>query len=139
MSLLDKYRKVQEESITVNVQNVEGHPYKAFESATVMQRRIDLRPGHDAQRIVNYGYLIEISHAAGMLVGLMFTNPVLSVRIEGKNLQGMVDLLREEKVIAIQEFIPSWHAQPPAGEPIITKMVVTTKHGSTARPVPPKH
>jgi len=31
MSLLDKYRKVQEESITVNVQNVEGHPSKATE------------------------------------------------------------------------------------------------------------
>ena len=34
MSLLDKYRKVQEESITVNVQNVEGHPYKGAPQKT---------------------------------------------------------------------------------------------------------
>jgi hypothetical protein len=137
MSLLDKYRKAQEDSITI--ETAPGHPYKAFESGTVMQRRIDLRPGRDAQRIVNYAYIVEISHAAGMLVGLVITNPVLAVRIEGRNLQGMVDLLREEKVTAIQEFIPEWHTKPAAGEAIINTLQITTRHGSTARPTPPKH
>lgn len=135
--LLSKYRQAQEESI--KVESITGNQYKAFETATVMQRRIDLRPGHDAQRIVNYAYLIEISHAAGMLVGLVFTNPILSIRIEGKNLQAMIDALREEKVTSIAEYIPEWHVKPADGEPVITKLQVTTRQGSTARPTPPKH
>ena len=99
-NILDKYRKAQEE--TIKVETVAGQPYKAFEIAAVPQRRIDLKPGRDAQRIVNYGYLFEISYAADMFVGLMFSVPMLSVRIEGKNLQPLIDGLKEEKTVTIQ-------------------------------------
>jgi len=136
-NILDKYRKAQEE--TIKVETVAGQPYKAFEVAAGPQRRIDLRPGRDAQRIVNYGYLFEISHAAGMLIGLMFSTPMLSVRIEGKNLQSLVDGLREEKVIAIQEYIPEWHQKPADNEPIIKKLQITTRAGTTERPATSKH
>ena len=136
-NVLDKYRKAQQD--TLKVETVEGTPYKAFEVAATPQRRIDLRPGYDAQRIVNYGYLFEISHAAGMMIGLMFSVPLLSVEIRGRNLQGLVDALREDKVFAIQEFIPDWHKKPEAGEPIIEKLKITGRGGSTEKPPKPKH
>ena len=118
---LEQYRKAQR----VHIETQEGKPYTAFEVAATPQRRLDLRPGYDQQRTVAYGYLQDVIHAAGQMIGLMFTAPVLSVEIRGKHLQPLVDALREERVTIITEHIAKWHAQPVEGQPYIKTMTVT--------------
>jgi hypothetical protein len=126
-NLLDKYRRgVQEdrESQRPTIETVEGKPYKAFESAPIPQRRLDLRPGYDAQRIISYGYLTDIMYAGDFMLTLR-CGPGFVANINGRNLTEMISLLREERLTAIQEHIPEWHVQPGENDPYIEKLEIT--------------
>jgi len=137
MSVLDKYRKAQEDA--VKIETLEGVPYKAFDVAATSQRRLDLRPALKAQRIVSYAYMTDVIHAGGVIVGMSFSVPKLSVQLQGKNLQALVDGLREDKVTFIQEFSSTRHLKPAEGEPIITKMQITGPAVTPPKPKPATH
>lgn len=137
MSLLDKYRKeVTEDRVKVETQA--GRPYKAFEVAPNPQRRLDLRPGYAAQRMVFYSYITEIYYAGDFMVDLLFHGYPLHVAIRGKNLGELISRLREERVTTIAEFIPEWHARPEEGQPIVESLVIE-KPGRPAAKGPDKH
>lgn len=131
---LEKFRR----ALPAHVKDVEGHPYKAFEAASSPQRRLDLRPGYFEQRIVSYIYLTEIIHAGGVIVGLTFSTPALSVVIKGQNLQEMVDLLREEKVSIITEYVSEWHEKVPDDQPKIDSMQISEVGGRRVASPPTK-
>ena len=138
---LDKYRqgvRQERKAQRPTIETVEGKPYKAFESATHAQRRLDLRAGYDAQRIVSYGYLTDIVHAAGRIIGLSISVPQLSIEIKGRNLQELVDLLREERVTAIQEHITEWHEKPGLGQPVVESLQII-EPGKRSKSAPRKH
>jgi hypothetical protein len=118
---LEKYR--QDTRIRVaDSQAVEGEPYAAFQVATTSQRRFNVRPVGKAERVFSYGYLIDIRHAGGAIVGLSFSAPNLSIEIDGANLETLVDGLREERVTHITEHLPAWHKPCGEEEPYIKSL-----------------
>lgn len=137
--VLDKYRRAAAESRKIDIQTVEGQPYKAFEAAPTPQRRLDLRPAYDAQRILSYVYLVDIVHAGGVMVGLSFSTPQAWVSITGENLEELVALLREERITAIQQHVPDWHQKPEADQPYIESLLITEPGKRTRNTPPPKH
>jgi hypothetical protein len=139
-NLLDKYRQAakDETASKVEMAAIEGQPYKAFEIAATPQRRIDLRTGYDASRIVSYAYLSDIIHAGGMCVALVFTSPYLTVDMRGVNLQELVDMLREERVVFIEEHVAEWHSPPQKGQPYVESMVLVEPGKRSKRP-PGRH
>jgi len=122
--ILDKYRKAQTDQHP-KVQVQEGKPYQAFEVAAHPQRRLDLRPGYDAQRIVPYSYITEIFYAGDFMIDLLFHGYPMHVVIRGKNLGELITLLREERAISISEFIPEWHQNPDSDKPIVETLTIT--------------
>ena len=136
-NLLDKYRRIAGEAYP-KIETLKGQPYKAFESAAVAQRRFDLRPGYDAQRIVSYGYLTDIVHAGAVIIGLSFSVPLLSVEIKGRNLQQLIELLREERITVIQEHVSEWHEKPQPDQPVVESLQIT-EPGKRSNAAPKKH
>lgn len=137
--LLDKYRKaVTEERKQPDVETVQGKPYKAFEVSTVPQRRIDLRPGYDAQRIVPYSAISETFYAGDFMLDLEFYGRPMHVAIRGRNLGELIAALREERAVSITEYIPEWHAMPAEDEPFVETLEIT-KPGLSAPEKPSKH
>ena len=137
MSILDKYRQGVTDS-RVQIETQEGQPYKAFEIATSSQRRLDLRPGYDAQRMVLYGYITEVFYAGDFMIDLLFHGYPMHVAIRGKNLGELIAALREERVVSISEYIPEWHTKPTPDMPVVQSLIVT-KPGREVPPQPEKH
>ncbi len=128
-NLLDKYRSDRPETAprTIHeIKTVEGKPYKAYESATGLQRWLDLQPATDVQRMVLYSSITEILHFYGMAVGLVFSGQPIHVDIRGRNLHELTTLIREGRVTTITEYIPEWHSVPAEGDPVIEHIEVTT-------------
>lgn len=128
-SLLDKYRQVQADTAPRAIQEIktlEGQPYKAYETAHSPQRWLDLRPGHDVQRMVLYSSITEILHFYGMAIGLVFAGQPIHVDIRGRNLHELTMLIREGRAATITEYIPEWHTPPTDADPVIESIEVTT-------------
>jgi hypothetical protein len=131
-NVLDKYRKVQRE--LPKIETLEGQPYEPFGVATGLQRRLDLRPGSDTQRIVPYSYITEIFYAGDFMIDLLFHGYPMHVAIRGEHLGELIGNLREERIIFIAEFIPEWHKPVAEGQPIIQTLTITKPGRDVTKP-----
>lgn len=138
-SLLDKYKKaVTEDRGHPRVETLEGQPYKAYGTAAASQRRLDLRPGYDAQRMISYFAITDIMYAGDFMLTLR-CGPGFVVEIKGQNLEEMIGLIREERLTFIQEHIPEWHLPVAENDALVQVLEITDSSLSKRAPKPGKH
>ncbi|MEM7147485.1 MAG: hypothetical protein AAF591_20385 [Verrucomicrobiota bacterium] len=91
---------------------------------------LQLRRKGKPQRSPRLAYLLDIVSDGehGTLIELVFT--FMAVRIEGRNLQTVIQLLENDSAGFIQEFDPKRWEKPPADAPVITAITLTTQEGS---------
>jgi hypothetical protein len=74
------------------------------------QRRLMLYFHDGTVAIMSYAYLMEIISTSHQFVSLIYTNCVITLK--GYNLDGLLDLLQEERVKALQCYSPKIHLKP---------------------------
>lgn len=88
------------------------------------------RKGIKPQRSPRRAYLLDIVSDGehGTMIELIFT--FMTVRVEGRNLQPVIQSLENGSAQFIQEFDPKRWENPPAGIPVITAITLTMQEGS---------
>lgn len=132
---LDKYRPAA--SSRVSVESVEGQPYAALELSENAQRRfIRFSPVGKANHSFQYGHLVKITDAGGVILGLSFAVPRAVVEIKGENLEPLLTAILDGRAATLTEFIPGWHKQVSASEPFIETMTITEAGQPASEPDP---
>lgn len=96
--------------------------YNAYGTNQANKREfyIDVRDKNGDGRLVSYSYITQVKYTADRLVSLIGTD--FGITLEGRNLKGLIQLLRSETIQYVQEFNSHRFDTPDDEEPIIEKM-----------------
>ena len=105
--------------------------YKAFNSAAHSKFQLWFRTS-DASPHANtsmpYSYVNHmITDGSGFVISMHFSTPIVSVTLQGRNLEDLWRKLLEHEVEWVMEFDPRKWATPAEGEPCITGIEITRK------------
>lgn len=91
------------------------------------QTRLRLHYADGAKvRMLAYAYLIEVISTSHQWLSLVFTSSV--VTLKGRNLDGILELLQDEKVRGLYCFHPGRHNAPASNEPCILEIEDLSLH-----------
>lgn len=115
----------------------EGTPkpkqYKAMDTSTNRQARLELIPKDGIASIIAYMHIVTMTHSHDKTITLHHQNGFIT--IEGRNLKRLISYLRKEYIETLYEFDSHLYpAEPEEGEPIITKIYTTEPYQLTQTP-----
>ena len=105
--------------------------YKAFNSAAHSKFQLWVRTSTanaNADTSIPYSYLNHmISDGSGFVISMHFSTPVISVTLQGRNLEDLWRKLLEHEVEWVMEFDPRKWATPVEDAPCITGIQIVRK------------
>lgn len=105
--------------------------YQAFNAVPQAQFELWVRPSStnkNADTAIPYSRRNHmITDGSGFVISQHYDTPVISVTIQGRNLQDLFRKLLKHEVEWLMEFDPRKHAEPPADAPCILDIKITRK------------
>ena len=133
----EKYRKrnAAEASVPPGAMGVlraaANEEYKAFNSSAQPKFQLWVRTSSanaNADTSIPYSYLNHmISDGSGFIISMHFSTPVISVTLQGRNLEDLWRKLLEHEVEWVMEFDPRKWAAPADYAPCITGIEIVRK------------
>src|SRR5579863_10407567 len=103
-------------------------PYQAFNAVTQPQFELWVRTNSanaDTDTALPYSRRNSmITDGSGFVISQHYDTPIISVTVQGRNLQELFRKLLRHEVEWVMEFDPRKWAAPPEGEPCITGIVI---------------
>lgn len=120
VSILEQYKKAKTPETPPAPES--GRTYKAY-GVDAPQRRPTLVAFHYGDGrigLMQKSFLTEVLLTSHQHVSLIYTNCIIT--LEGQNLDQLLDLFQDEKILSLHCFNPKLYDKPADGEILITKI-----------------
>ena len=122
VSILEQYKKAKTPETLPAPEPESGRAYKAY-GVDAPQRRSTLVAFHYGDGrigLMQKSFLTEVLLTSHQHVSLIYTNCIIT--LEGQNLDQLLELFQDEKILSLHCFNPKIHDKPAEGEILITKI-----------------
>lgn len=125
VSIFDQYRSKSQVSKSATPENASSNPraYKAYEIDTPQKRTslMAIYYGNGAIGLMQKSHLIEMLLTSSRNLSMVFTSCIIT--LEGSNLDQLVELFQDEKILSLHCFSPKLHDTPEVSEIFISNII----------------